>query len=162
MAPFATKNKPVDGSMTDIRFYHMTRKTLERALPELLAKALERYPRILVKTADADQAAMLDQVLWTYDPGSFMPHSATADDFAAEQPVFLTPDDIKPNSAKMIVLTGGATAEDVGVFDLCCELFDGNDEDAVMAARGRWSAYKDGGHELTYFQQDDEGRWIKK
>jgi DNA polymerase-3 subunit chi len=61
--------------MTDIRFYHMTRKTLERALPELLVKALERYPRILVKTADADQAAALDTLLWTYEAGSFMPHS---------------------------------------------------------------------------------------
>lgn len=148
--------------MTDIRFYHMTRKTLERALPELLAKALERYPRILVKTADTEQATMLDQVLWTYDPASFMPHSAAADEFAAEQPVFLTAGDINPGAAKMLVLTGGATAADVSVFDLCCELFDGNDDEAVTSARARWSSYKDDGHALTYFQQDDDGRWIKK
>lgn len=148
--------------MTDIRFYHMTRKTLERALPELLSKALERYPHIVVKTADAAQAEALDQVLWTYDPGSFMPHSAAADAFAAEQPVFLTAEDMNPNSAQMIVLTGGATAEDVAAFTLCCELFDGNDEEAVKAARARWASYKEAGHELTYFQQDDDGRWVKK
>ena len=148
--------------MTDIRFYHMTRKTLERALPELLAKALERYPHILVKTADAEQAALLDQELWTYDHGSFMPHSAAAHDFAAEQPVFLTPEDINPNRAKMLVLTGGATAENVADFELCCELFDNNDADAVNAARARWPVYKAAGHSVTYFQQDDEGRWVKK
>ena len=76
-----------DNLMTDIRFYHMTLKTLEKALPELLAKALERYPRIVVKAADADQVASLDTLLWTYDPASFMPHGAAADEFAAEQPV---------------------------------------------------------------------------
>lgn len=148
--------------MTDIRFYHMTRKTLERALPELLAKALARYPHILVKTADADQAALLDQVLWSYDPASFMPHSAAVDAFAAEQPVFLTSEDINPNRAKMLVLTGDAMADNMADYELCCELFDGNDEAAVKAARGRWASYKDGGHELTYYQQDDEGRWVKK
>ena len=148
--------------MTDIRFYHMTRKTLERALPELLAKALERYPRILVKTADAGQAATLDQALWTYDPGSFMPHSAATDAFAAEQPVFLTAEEINPNGAKMVVLTGGAAVEDMTAFELCCALFDGNDEEAVQAARARWSSYKEAGHALTYFQQDDNGSWVKK
>jgi len=148
--------------MTDIRFYHMTRKTLERALPELLAKALERYPRILVKAEDAGQAAALDALLWTYDPGSFMPHSAAVNECAGEQPVFITAEDINPNGAKMIVLTGGATAVDVADFELCCALFDGNDEETVKTARARWAAYKDAGHDLTYFQQDDDGRWVKK
>lgn len=148
--------------MTDIRFYHMTRKTLERALPELLAKALERYPRIVVKAADGEQAAALDALLWTYDPGSFMPHSAAVDEFSAEQPVFITAEDMNPNGANMIVLTGGAAAEDVAAFELCCELFDGNDEEAVKSARGHWAAYKEAGHELTYFQQDEDGRWVKK
>jgi DNA polymerase-3 subunit chi len=69
---------------------------------------------------------------------------------------------MNPNSAQMIVLTGGATAEDVAAFALCCELFDGNDEEAVKAARARWASYKEAGHELTYFQQDDDGRWVKK
>lgn len=151
-----------DNLMTDIRFYHMTLKTLEKALPELLAKALERYPRIVVKAADADQVATLDTLLWTYDPASFMPHGAAADEFAAEQPVFLTTEDHNPNGANMIVLTGGATTAAVEGYDLCCELFDGNDETAVQEARNRWSVYKEAGHELTYFQQDDNGRWIKK
>jgi DNA polymerase III subunit chi len=47
-------------------------------------------------------------------------------------------------------------------FALCCEMFDGNDEDAVAAARGRWKAYKEQGHATSYFQQDDGGRWQQK
>lgn len=151
-----------DNLMTDIRFYHMTRKTLEQALPELLVKALERYPRIVVKAADTDQLAALDNLLWTYDPASFMPHSAVADDTAADQPVFLTTEENNPNEATMMVLTGGATSDVVDTYALCCELFDGNDDASVLEARGRWATYKDAGHALTYFQQDDNGRWIKK
>ena len=61
-----------------------------------------------------------------------------------------------------MVLADGATSPHVKDYTLCCELFDGNDEDAVKAARARWSAYKADGHELTYFQQDEQGRWVKK
>jgi DNA polymerase-3 subunit chi len=41
------------------------------------------------------------------------------------------------------------------------EIFDGNSDDAVAAARTRWKAHKDAGHELTYWKQDEGGRWEK-
>ena len=36
------------------------------------------------------------------------------------------------------------------------------DADTVNAARGRWSAYLEAGHHLTYWQQNDGGGWEKK
>jgi DNA polymerase-3 subunit chi len=45
---------------------------------------------------------------------------------------------------------------------MCCEIFDGRDEDAVTAARSRWKSYKDAGHTLAYYQQNDMGRWEQK
>ena len=41
------------------------------------------------------------------------------------------------------------------------DLFDGNDEAAVAAARERWKAARAGGHALTYWQQGARG-WEKK
>ncbi len=41
-------------------------------------------------------------------------------------------------------------------------LFDGNDEEAVAAARDRWRAVKAAGYEATYWQQDEDGRWQRK
>jgi DNA polymerase-3 subunit chi len=40
--------------------------------------------------------------------------------------------------------------------------FDGNDEAALAAARAQWADLKNAGHDLTYWQQTDEGRWEKK
>jgi DNA polymerase-3 subunit chi len=40
-------------------------------------------------------------------------------------------------------------------------LFDGEDEDAVAAARMRWSEAKSAGFECTYWQPDEQGRWKK-
>lgn len=148
--------------MTDIRFYHMLQKRLEAALPEILDKALERGYRVIVKAGSAERVSALDNVLWTWNPAGFMPHGAVRDGFESKQPVWLTTDDDNPNNANMLVLADGAVAQDVGAFELCCELFDGNDADAVKAARERWQVYKDAGHDLSYFQQDEQGRWLKK
>jgi DNA polymerase-3 subunit chi len=41
-------------------------------------------------------------------------------------------------------------------------LFDGEDEEAVAAARAHWSAVKEKGLDATYWQADDRGRWEKK
>lgn len=148
--------------MTDIRFYHMITKRLEQALPELLAKAITVQPRIVVKAGSRERIETLDSLLWTYDAGSFLPHGYIRDGNEAEQPIWLTTEDDNPNGAQMLVLADGATSQHVKDYALCCELFDGNDEDAVKAARARWSTYKAEGHELTYFQQDEQGRWVKK
>ncbi|MBT6825536.1 MAG: DNA polymerase III subunit chi, partial [Rhodospirillales bacterium] len=42
------------------------------------------------------------------------------------------------------------------------ELFDGNDDEALTAARTRWKTYLDAGHTLTYWQQGDRGGWEQK
>ena len=38
-------------------------------------------------------------------------------------------------------------------------MFDGDDADAVAAARERWSEAKAQGFEVTYWQPDEQGRW---
>lgn len=148
--------------MTEVRFYHMVQKRIEKALPEIVAKALERGYRVIIKSSSQERVEALDSVLWSYDPASFLPHGFARDGFEDQQPVFLTTADDNPNNAKVLMLTDGATSDMVGTFDLCCELFDGNDETAVGDARARWKLYKGQGFDLAYFQQNDEGRWEKK
>jgi DNA polymerase-3 subunit chi len=41
-------------------------------------------------------------------------------------------------------------------------VFDGEDPDAVAAARERWSEAKAQGFTVTYWQTDDAGRWQQK
>ena len=41
-------------------------------------------------------------------------------------------------------------------------MFDGGDPDAVDAARERWSVAKADGYDVTYWQPDEQGRWVKK
>ena len=104
--------------MTEIRFYHMQVKRLEKALPEILAKALERGHRIVVKAGSAERVAALDTALWTHDPASFLPHGHAKDGTEARQPVWITTEDDIPNAADVLVLTDGAASARLGDFKL--------------------------------------------
>lgn len=147
--------------MTETRFYHLTRSTLEQALPPLLEKTFQRGWKAVVMAGSPERAESLAAHLWTYKPDSFLPHGAAKDGRAAEQPIWITPEDERPNGADVLFLCDGATSTRVGEYNLVCEVFDGNDEETVMAARVRWKNYKAEGHELSYWQQGEKG-WTKE
>ncbi len=146
----------------EISFYHLTRTTLEAALPQMLEKTLERGQRAVVRAGSAERVEALNGWLWTYKDRGFLPHGSAQDGHAALQPVWLTEKDERPNEAQVLFLTDGATSDRHEDFERCAVLFDGNDETALAAARAQWTGLKDAGHELTYWQQNDEGKWEKK
>jgi DNA polymerase-3 subunit chi len=148
--------------VTEILFYHLTRQPLERALPLLLEKCLERGWRAVVQAASEERVAALDEMLWTSGDGSFLPHGTVADGHLERQPVFLTAGDGNPNAAEVRVLVDGAEGPDLAPYVRALVLFDGHDEEAVAAARARWRRHKDEGHDLSYWAQDEAGRWRKE
>jgi DNA polymerase-3 subunit chi len=147
--------------MTEIRFYHLTRKSLEQVLPELLQKTLANGWKAVVMASSPERVESLTQHLWTYDPNSFLPHGCAKDGYAEDQPIWLTPTDERPNDAAVLFLTDGAQSEKLGEYQRVCEIFDGTDEAALAAARQHWGVYKSAGHNVSYWQQGDKG-WVNQ
>lgn len=149
--------------MAELLFYHLTRRRLDQVLPELLEKTLQKGWRAVVKGGSDERIQQLNGDLRTYGRASFLPHGIKADGFPDQQPIYLTIEDERPNNADVLFLVDGADAADVSAYTRVCDLFDGNDDAAVEAARARWKRAKDAGHKLTYWQQsEDTGAWIKK
>lgn len=148
--------------MTEIAFYHLQRSPLDAVLPRLLERTLAAEKRAVVLAGSAERVEALAHLLWTYRPDAWLPHGTAKDGFAAHQPVWLSEHDENPNGAAFLFLTDGATSAELGAFERCFDLFDGNDEAAVAAARERWAALKAQGHTLTYWQQTDAGAWERR
>ena len=147
--------------MAEIGFYHLLSSSLEQALPRLLERALAQGYRVVVRAASPERVEHLNAILWTFDEASFLPHGAARDGQPAAQPIWLTCLDENPNAATMLVLVDGSDAIDLAAFARCADLFDGNDGEAVTAARERWRRARAAGHTLTYWQQTPSG-WEKK
>jgi DNA polymerase III subunit chi len=147
---------------TEVLFYQLDLHPLDKVLPGLLEKTLERGWRAVVQAGNRERAESLDAALWTYTEESFLPHGMARDGFAAEQPVFLTADDGNPNGASVRFLVDGADAADLGAYVRVVYLFDGRDDGARAMAREQWKRAKAEGFAVTYWQQNERGRWEKK
>ena len=147
--------------MTEVRFYHLTRTSLESALPKMLEVTLSRGQRAVIMTGGEERAEQLAAHLWTYTERGFLPHGTAKDGYAGDQPIWITFEDENPNRAQVLFLTDGASSASLPVYDLVAILFDGNDDSAVHAARMKWTEAKAAGHALTYWQQTTSG-WEKK
>ncbi len=158
-----------------IQFYHLLTTPLEQALPQLMEKALEQDMRVVVR-GTAEQVKRLDGALWTYNPASWLPHGTQVDPQAERQPIYLTEGEEAPNSPSLLVITdgrtptsilpleggGGEKSEPEGViYERIFDVFDGGNEDEVIAARARWKCYKERGLSLTYIRQKEDGGWEK-
>lgn len=148
--------------MTEVAFYHMQRSPLERVLPRLLERTLDAGKRALVVTGSRARVEFLNGYLWTYDQNSWLPHGCREDGHEDHQPIWLSDESVNANNAEFLFLTDGCSHPDVRAFERCFELFDGDDDEAVRAARTRWKAYLEAGHTLAYWQQTERGVWEQK
>lgn len=148
--------------MSEVVFYHLERRPLEDALPALLEKSLERGWRCVVQCSSLERRDALDAHLWTYNESSFLPHGTDAQPQVERQPILITTTEDNPNGAQVRFLVDGAILADATPYLRVVHMFNGRDEEAVAAARDRWREAKAAGHTLTYWQQDENGRWVRK
>ena len=143
--------------MAEIGFYHLTRRPLDAVLPRLLEKAHEAGNRIVVRAPDA-MLARLDELLWTYDEGSFLPHGRSE---PARQPILLSETGENSNGATVAVLLSPPFEPWPDGYERILVMFDEADPDVLGAARAAWKSLGKSDHARTYWQQDERGRWVK-
>ena len=145
-------------------FYHLTRAPLEVTLPMLLGKAMAAGWRVEVRGPDPARLDWLDQRLWLGAAEGFLPHGQAGGPHDALQPVPLCAvGQAATNDAACLMTLDGAVVspDEVKALERVCVLFDGNDPDAVQAARVQWKALTDAGCSAQYWSEES-GRWEKK
>jgi DNA polymerase III subunit chi len=149
--------------MTEVLFYHLQNMSLENVLPPLLEKSLERGWRVVVQSTSQERTEALDAHLWTYRDDSFLPHAAWRAGDAEDQPIVLMAEEGNPNRANVRFLVDNAALPvDSDTYQRLVLVFNGDDGDALAAARGAWVDCKTRGFEVTYWQADERGRWQRR
>jgi DNA polymerase-3 subunit chi len=149
--------------MTDVLFYHLQDMTVERVLPPLLEKSLERGWRVAIQAGSEERVDALDGHLWTYREESFLPHGTFRDADAAAQPVVLVTDESNPNTAHVrFIVDVAGLPRDCDTYERVVLVFNGDDDEALTAARAAWSDGKARGFATTYWQADERGRWQQR
>jgi DNA polymerase III subunit chi len=110
-----------------------------------------------------ERVEALDAQLWTWRDDSFLPHGTWRDSEASEHPILLTIDEKNPNNAAVrFLIEGAGMPADAAAYERVVLIFDGEDSEAVEAARAHWSKAKAAGLDVTYWQSDEKGIWRRQ
>ncbi|MFZ5746224.1 MAG: DNA polymerase III subunit chi [Pseudomonadota bacterium] len=140
-----------------VDFYHLTRAPLARVLPQIAEKVLAGGGRLLVVAGDQSEQAMLDQLLWSWSPESFLPHARMGAGDDSLQPVLIADTPVAANGARNVAIVDGVWRDAALEFDRAFHFFT---EDRIAEARAAWRALSArDGVERLYWKQDENGRW---
>ncbi|OYY90877.1 MAG: DNA polymerase III subunit chi [Sphingomonas sp. 28-66-16] len=140
-----------------VDFYHLTVRPLDRVLPRIAEKVVEAGGRLLIVADDAGRREMLDKLLWSYAPDSFLPHAQLGAGDDAAQPVLIAGDVVAANGARNIAIADARWRDAALQFDRAFHFFD---DEAIVEARAAWRALADApGVERRYWKQTETGGW---
>ena len=148
--------------MAEFWFFHLDKQPLEHVLPRIVTSSLARRWRMVIETALPDRVAKLSELLWASEDVAFLPHGFEGEPLAEHQPVWLTANAENPNNAQVRVLLDGAKPTDITNLTRAVLVFDGNDPQAIEAARAEWKIQKAAGHDICYWKQDESGKWVNQ
>jgi DNA polymerase III subunit chi len=147
--------------MGEVHFYHLECQPLQRVLPTLLKRALERNWRVVVQAGSDERVEWLSNELWTFSDDSFLAHGTVRDGHAERQPVWITAGTDSPNGAQLRIYLDGVPIVVDERLERIIYLFDARDETALQAARGEWRRTVSLGQQPVYWREDEQGRWSR-
>ena len=136
--------------MTQIDFYILADEAgSARALLacRLTEKAWKQGHQVFINTASSRQLADLDDLLWTFRAGSFIPHGVYTES-GSDQPVVLGHATEPAGHNDVLVNLADEVPTYFSRFDRVAELV-GADEQQRTAARKRYRFYQDRGYTLN-------------
>jgi DNA polymerase-3 subunit chi len=138
--------------MARVDFYILAQPE-ERARQLLACKLAEKAWRldnsVYIHTSDRAAAERLDELLWTFRDGSFVPHGlAGRNDGTESSPIVIGCDEQGIGTRDLLINLGDDIPGFAEGFPRVAELVT-SDENCRNLSRKRYAAYRDQGHELN-------------
>ena len=136
----------------------MTRIDFHTNIPDKLSyacrlarKAYGARGKVVLLAENAEQAAVLNEALWTLSDTDFLPHVMASDALAAQTPIIVSDSDgVELPHYDMLINLTRTTPAHVDRFQRVFEIIS-VDEDDAAAGRKRYVAYKQQAYPLTHF-----------
>jgi len=132
--------------VTQVDFYFNAADRLQVAC-RLAGKALAQGQRMVVYAPDAEVAARIDRLMWTWPATGFVPHCSPGDALAPETPVLISGDDVAADIPILLNLSADCPPH-FASFVRLLEVV-GAEETDREPARARFRLYKSRGYAVA-------------
>jgi DNA polymerase-3 subunit chi len=136
-------------------------------MPPILQKVLDSDKKIIVLTGNSEKLKYYDDLLWTHQESSWLPHCLDIEEDIELSPIILTDKkdvaEKKPNQAEFLMLIDDIFPDNtLSSYERIFYIFNGNDEQSTQKARENYKLCLDNNYELHYWQQTKNGSWKEK
>lgn len=120
-----------------------------RVACRLVEKAFDQSLRVYVQTATSADAQRLDELLWTFNDDSFIPHEIAQSDAATHERVMVLIGETPPPAShrQLLINLTNALPADFADYERIAEIVDVDPENKRLS-RERYKAYRERGCEL--------------
>jgi len=113
----------------------------------LAEKAYRLKHSVHIHTANRQQAEVLDQLLWTFRDGSFVPHELSTGSAEPESPITISHEDSPRQQTDLLINLTDQIPAGCDAFPRVAEIVT-SDEEARQRSRKRYAQYREMGHTL--------------
>jgi DNA polymerase-3 subunit chi len=110
----------------------------------LAEKAYRLNNSVHIRTGDSGVSTRIDELLWTFRDGSFVPHEIVGATGAAEAPVTIGSGS---GGSDLLINLAPEVPADTAAFPRIAEIVS-SDDDSRLESRRRFARYRDQGHTL--------------
>ena len=146
--------------MTEIFFYKLKNLSVELFLISLIEKSISVNWNSVVLLDNVERMEEINDLLWSFDDTSFIPHGSQSDLNPEKQKVYLTCNEENPNDSKIIFSVDGVIVKKPHEWNRCVYVF--NEQNLLVT--DELESYKREISKLDYiqksFQQDSNGKWL--
>ena len=146
--------------MTEIFFYKLKNLSIELFLISLIEKSISKNWNSLVLLDNIERMEEINDLMWTFNDTSFIPHGSQSDLNPDKHNVYLTCNEEHLNNSNIIFSIDGIIINQPDNWKRCIYIF--NEQN--LKVTDELESYKRGIEDLNYdlksFEQDNNGKWI--
>lgn len=136
-----------------IDFYKLNsqnRTSISKFCCQLADKVVKMGKPVFVRTKDAAESRLLDDIMWTFSDSSFVPHAVQGDAGETDVPVTIG-HDTSASRGYLLINLGDDLPENARNYERIAEII--NDAPEILQhGRERYSAYKKDAYPLHYHE----------
>ena len=150
-------------NLSEVYFYHVTKQTAASALPQLLTKSIDVGWTVFVRGKDLNSLKLFDDMIWTVQPESFIPHAVIGSQNEQKCDILLGTKENDSSNSDFLISVNGAliSGEEISSYKRCALLFDDKNSDEMNIAREQWIEFTKADIRAKYWSQET-GVWSLK
>lgn len=134
-------------NMTKVDFYILDSGSQEHTACKLVEKAYKLGHSVYLHAASEEHARHLDQLLWTFRDGSFVPHECYQPGKGSESPITIGHHDAPETEAEVLINLAPEVPLFFSRFLRVAEVIDHHDQ-AKQQGRARFKFYRERGYPM--------------